>query len=129
MAVDMVNHPPHYNFATLEPIDVILGNKMGFCLGNALKYVARCQLKGSTRQDLDKAIWYLCKSAFENFTPPDSWQINYCLEDVLSDWNIALTSPKGRMLDIIMTIHTGEELKEEAVGAFKRAADELCTSL
>jgi hypothetical protein len=32
---------------------------MGFNLGNALKYIWRCDLKGSGSQDLEKAIWYI----------------------------------------------------------------------
>jgi hypothetical protein len=32
---------------------------MGFNLGSALKYLWRCDLKGSGSQDLEKAIWYI----------------------------------------------------------------------
>jgi hypothetical protein len=31
---------------------------MGFCLGNAMKYIWRADLKNGT-EDLRKAIWYL----------------------------------------------------------------------
>lgn len=32
---------------------------LGFCLGNALKYIARAGRKGSRIEDLKKARWYL----------------------------------------------------------------------
>ena len=32
---------------------------MSFCLGNAIKYIWRANLKGNPEQDLRKAIWYL----------------------------------------------------------------------
>jgi hypothetical protein len=30
-----------------------------FCLGNAMKYLWRCERKESMRQDLEKARWYI----------------------------------------------------------------------
>jgi hypothetical protein len=57
--VDSINHPPHYTFGTIEPIDVIESWGLGFHLGNCIKYVARAPHKGSQLQDLEKARWYL----------------------------------------------------------------------
>lgn len=59
--VDMVNHPPHYNYATIEPIDVIEDWNLPYHLGNALKYISRAGHKenNSEIQDINKAIWYL----------------------------------------------------------------------
>lgn len=56
--VDMVEHPPHYQGAKWESIEIIeaLGNQ--FRLGNALKYIFRHEKKGG-REDLLKARWYL----------------------------------------------------------------------
>jgi hypothetical protein len=31
---------------------------MGFCLGNAIKYIWRADLKGGA-EDLEKAVWYI----------------------------------------------------------------------
>ena len=36
-----------------------LTEHMNFCLGNAIKYIIRCELKGEEIQDLQKAKWYL----------------------------------------------------------------------
>lgn len=56
---DNVNHPKHY---TSHPsgIEIIqITEHMGFCLGNAVKYIMRCDLKGSDIEDLQKAVWYI----------------------------------------------------------------------
>lgn len=55
---EMVVHPAHYRF-TIEPIDAIESWKLGFCLGNAVKYIARAEHKGKPSEDIRKAIWYL----------------------------------------------------------------------
>lgn len=56
---DLINHPPHYTRGSIEPIDVIEDWRLGFCDGNALKYIARAKHKGSELEDLKKARWYL----------------------------------------------------------------------
>lgn len=61
-AVDPIDHPPHYAFSTVEPIDAIEAWELGFCLGNTVKYIARAGRKGGgekTIEDLKKALWYL----------------------------------------------------------------------
>lgn len=59
MAAEKVNHPAHYRPGVYEAIKVIEAWGLGFCLGNAIKYIARCGLKGSALEDLKKARWYL----------------------------------------------------------------------
>lgn len=64
---DMVNHPAHYKqgrFETIELIEEITkGYKDGYvayCVGNALKYLARAPFKHeSPEEDLSKAKKYL----------------------------------------------------------------------
>lgn len=63
---DLVNHPQHYT-GDIECIDVIkqqfgLDGMIKFCLGNAMKYIFRCEHKGTTKMDLQKAVWYLNKA-------------------------------------------------------------------
>ena len=56
---DPVNHPAHYT-SHASGIEVIqITEHMGFCLGNAVKYILRCDLKGNAIEDLKKARWYL----------------------------------------------------------------------
>lgn len=56
---DAVNHPSHYTYGKIETIDVIEDWNLGYCLGNAVKYISRCEHKGNKKQDLEKAIWYI----------------------------------------------------------------------
>lgn len=57
---DPVSHPHHYTAGNIECIDFIdsCGYGLDFCLANAIKYLTRCKLKGTTVQDIKKAIWY-----------------------------------------------------------------------
>ena len=55
-----VDHPDHYRKDTgHEAIDVIEAWGLGFSLGNAVKYIARCGHKGDEVEDLEKAKWYI----------------------------------------------------------------------
>lgn len=57
---DMINHPSHYvsHPSGVECIDIT--EHMGFCLGNAVKYIWRAGLKGGNPvEDLRKAAWYI----------------------------------------------------------------------
>lgn len=57
---DVVNRPSHYcEGRKYEPIDVIDDWKLGFSLGNALKYISRAGRKDDIIQDLNKAKFYL----------------------------------------------------------------------
>jgi len=62
-AWNLVNKPPHYNKGGIEAIDYIkqqLGTGFkGYLEGNVLKYIHRHKYKGSAKQDLEKARWYL----------------------------------------------------------------------
>jgi hypothetical protein len=56
-----VDHPKHYNSGKFEVIDIIEDQNLGFCLGNAIKYILRAGKKdeSKTKEDLEKAIWYI----------------------------------------------------------------------
>lgn len=60
---EAVDHPAHYGGAdnAYEAIKVIEAWDLGFCLGNAVKYIARAGKKdvSLTVEDLKKARWYL----------------------------------------------------------------------
>ena len=57
--IDMVDQPPHYKDGGIETIDVIEAKKLGFNLGNAVKYISRAGKKNDALEDLKKARWYL----------------------------------------------------------------------
>lgn len=62
---DNINHPPHYTFSKIEPIDVIEAWGLGYHLGCVVKYIARAGHKGSELEDLQKAAWYLHRKVKE----------------------------------------------------------------
>ena len=56
---DPVNHPPHYTGHPSGIECIQITEHMGFCLGNAVKYIWRADLKNDAIEDLEKAQWYL----------------------------------------------------------------------
>ncbi len=56
-----VDHPSHYNTGKFEAIEVIEDWKLGFNLGNTIKYLSRAGKKDPAKhlEDLEKAAWYL----------------------------------------------------------------------
>jgi hypothetical protein len=62
-AIDMVNHPPHYNHAGIECIEAIEAaltpeEFRGYCKGNNIKYTWRESYKNGD-EDIKKARWYM----------------------------------------------------------------------
>lgn len=60
---NQIENPSHYNHGKFEVIDVIEDWKLGFCLGNTIKYIARAGHKDPSKhlEDLKKASWYLSR--------------------------------------------------------------------
>lgn len=58
---DPVNRPAHYTDGKIEVIEYIEDKKLGFCLGNAIKYISRAGKKNPDKEieDLKKAKWYI----------------------------------------------------------------------
>lgn len=48
----------HYRDCAIQPSEYIYRNKLGWCEGNAVKYITRHARKNG-RQDIEKAIHYL----------------------------------------------------------------------
>ena len=58
---DPVNHPAHYTTGGIETIEFIEAKKLGYNLGNVVKYITRADHKGNKLEDLRKAQWYLSR--------------------------------------------------------------------
>lgn len=56
---EKVNNPKHYNSHPSGVECIQVAEHMNFCLGNAVKYIWRADLKDDALEDLEKAIWYL----------------------------------------------------------------------
>lgn len=65
---DMVNHPSHYMACriVLEPVDAT--ELLPHPLASAVEYILRSPYKGSEKQDLEKAVWWLMR--FRDATMP-----------------------------------------------------------
>lgn len=61
--MDKIQHPAHYTQGKVECIEAIesmLGaESLAFLRGQAVKYIWRMGLKGSTLEDAKKAKWYI----------------------------------------------------------------------
>lgn len=70
---DAVNKPSHYADSKIETIEYIEDKKLGFCLGNAVKYITRAGKKIDSDktvvqkeiEDLKKAVWYINRRIYE----------------------------------------------------------------
>jgi hypothetical protein len=56
---DPVNNPKHYTDHPSGIECIQITEHMGFCLGNAIKYIWRADLKNDAIEDLEKAKWYI----------------------------------------------------------------------
>jgi hypothetical protein len=62
---ETVNHPAHYGGDTPYEVIKVLAEWMsrermvGFCVGNAMTYLARADKKGNELEDWKKARWYI----------------------------------------------------------------------
>jgi len=56
---DPVHYPRHYTAHSSGVECVDIAEHLSFNLGNALKYVWRCEHKGRKEEDLKKALWYV----------------------------------------------------------------------
>lgn len=56
---DAVNSPKHYTGHPSGVECIQVTEHMGFCLGNAVKYIWRADLKNDAVEDLRKAAWYI----------------------------------------------------------------------
>jgi len=48
----------HYKDMAIQPIEYTLGNNLGFCEGNVIKYISRWKFKNGV-EDLQKAKHYI----------------------------------------------------------------------
>lgn len=58
---DVINHPSHYTDGKFETIEAIESWRLGYHLGNAVKYISRAgkKSKDTELEDLRKARWYI----------------------------------------------------------------------
>lgn len=71
---DAVERPQHYTAHPSGVECIQITEHMGFCLGNAVKYIWRASLKGDRLENLRKARWYIEReiAAAEKLEPKSS---------------------------------------------------------
>lgn len=70
--------PAYYNIYPVQPVEI--SRHLGFCLGNAVKYILRAPFKGTPEEDCQKALQYL---GWEMSSPHESTPV-YSLDEVQS---------------------------------------------
>ena len=89
-----IDHPEYYKTGGIEAIDVIEDWKLDFCLGNAIKYIARAGKKSDdVKTDLEKAAWYIKRhwDSVKNGNVeqiPEQTHTKYHMKDVCEAWGI-----------------------------------------
>lgn len=66
---DPVNHPKHYTYHPSGIECIQITEHMSFCLGNAIKYLWRADLKLNAIEDMRKAIWYIEREIAKRSNP------------------------------------------------------------
>jgi len=117
---DTVNHPSHYTFGNIEVIDVIEDWKLGYHLGNVIKYVARCEHKQKKLEDLKKARWYLKRFLDKKVVNHVSPFCTLNSERVLEDWNL-----RGSLEIVVRNIFVKEYDKAlECIDSYIKALED-----
>lgn len=58
---DPVHHPKHYTSHPSGVECIQITEHLPFCVGNAIKYLWRCDDKHDAIEDLEKAKWYIAR--------------------------------------------------------------------
>jgi hypothetical protein len=108
---DSVNHPPHYTGhpSGIECIEV--AQYMGFCLGNAIKYIWRDGQKTGEdiNDDLRKAIWYIQREIDRRID--EQKLVDECNT---TDWSVRAEKPAEVPQTDVVPNHPLEYLKRKA---------------
>lgn len=106
---EQVDHPSYYNQGPLDPdgtakyecIKIVEDWSLGFKLGNALKYILRAPHKGSEKEDLAKARWYLERAC--HYPDPDAIGARFLSPTAVCDaWGLT-----GSLADAVHSIGRG----------------------
>lgn len=108
---DPVNHPKHYTEHPSGIEAITVTEHMNFCIGNAMKYLWRADLKNGL-EDLKKAQWYITREIARR-----EREIN-----ALSHADTFATSPGGSLGKIVPTIKAHLDGWNRGVAGIQRAS-------
>ena len=66
-----ISHPKHYTTHPSGVECIQITEHMSFCLGNAIKYIWRADLKNDATEDLRKAVWYIGREIERRLAKPE----------------------------------------------------------
>lgn len=107
---DIINHPAHYTDGKFETIEAIESWRLGYHLGNAVKYISRAgkKSKDTELEDLRKARWYIKRYLDYHHLPPESLgAMEYAADKGL---DLYLT---GAVLCLVASMHQSGEPRDE----------------
>lgn len=128
MSNEQVNHPAHYGGQDnkYEAIKVIEAWGLDFCLGNAIKYIARAGKKDDTIKDLRKAKWYIQRKIYQ-LEPTKSENISF--DSLIQQLDQLIENCSKKELDYIKTgLHTLENFENAQKLAYMKAKEILLNS-
>lgn len=89
---DIINHPSHYTDGKFETIEAIESWRLGYHLGNAVKYISRAgkKSKDTEIEDLQKARWYIKRYLDYHHLKVESLRAMEYAADKGLDWDLAV---------------------------------------
>lgn len=119
----LVNHPAHYveQSAMIEPIE--LCERLGFNLGNAVKYIVRAGHKGDAVEDLEKAKWYLLRARSFAFLPTDA------TKDEVTDFLLQKFAQSTGFEELARLLDTRAHFVEQRISALITAVEARIAAL
>jgi len=123
---DPVNKPAHYTAHPSGVECIQIAEHMGFCLGNAVKYIWRADLKGDAIEDLRKARWYIDREIErrEAAAAPDT-SVNGGPVG-LGDMFIQLSLSTGRTEQALVRLNPEEPPERRVRVTVGRGLNEVC---
>lgn len=112
---DAVNHPSHYTVYSPEVITIT--ERLSFCEGNVVKYLARAGRKpGAPEQlDLDKAHWYMCRTAYDKDGTFNKYTLDAATGSILGTIDALTPAVSGPWQDVYgAVIALSDEIASDA---------------
>lgn len=119
---DIINHPAHYTDGKFETIDAIESWRLGYHLGNAVKYISRAgkKSKDTELEDLRKARWYVKRYLDHHRQEVESLRAREYAADKGLDQDLA-----GAVLCLSVSALLSDEMQDfyarQALAALERA--------
>lgn len=127
---DPVNHPSHYTRHPVFGVESIeVTRQLDFSRGNAVKYLWRAGRKGSPRQDVEKALWYIDDALAYEATADRVKLVDHATSRYLSrcvggaSTRMELALGEGTAVSSVVQLATGCVSLDYVAGTVRRALE------